>query len=312
MAERYSLTEITLDAEFALRRRFWRRFIGIRASGPSLRQRGACACQWCRLTPSFRNTASKRSVDRAGQAPVRRRDVAPGQTGIDTPARFLLDLPHMQRGLFVSFEGSEGCGKSTQIKLLAARCEEAGRRVLVTREPGGTPLGEEIRQLLQFSPLGHAMKDETELLLFTASRAQLTRESIEPALAEGVLVLADRFLDSTTVYQGVARRLDPEAVRFINDFAVGACRPDLTFVFDLDPAEARRRLLRRPRPLDQPDRMEHQPASFYEDVRAGYLALAAREPDRIRVLDASRSIPELETEIWDHVQHYGLLETRSA
>ena len=140
----------------------------------------------------------------------------------------------MHRGLFITFEGSEGCGKSTQIRLLEARLKERGRSVLLTREPGGTSIGEEIRHLLQFSKANSAMKPETELLLFTASRAQIVRELIEPALAEGTTVIADRFMDSTTVYQGVARQIDPAAVAFINHFATGDCRPDLTFVLDLD------------------------------------------------------------------------------
>jgi dTMP kinase len=208
----------------------------------------------------------------------------------------------MARGIFISFEGTEGCGKSTQIRRLTARLEQSGLSVLLTREPGGTTIGEELRQLLQFSEAGSEIKPETELLLFTASRAQLAREVIQPALDRGVCVLADRFLDSTTVYQGVARRLDPAAVRFINDFAVGTCRPDLTFVLDLDPAEAGRRLLRRPRPAGRPDRMEQQPPQFYEAVRAGYLSLAASEPGRIKVLDASRSVEEIEDEVWTQLQ----------
>ena len=148
----------------------------------------------------------------------------------------------MPRGLFISFEGSEGCGKSTQIQRLAARLTRLEKTLLLTREPGGTEIGEHLRELLQHSPAGHAMCAETELLLFTASRAQLVREKILPALAGGTIVVADRFLDSTTVYQGVARRLDPGQVRAINRFAVGDCLPDLTFILDLDPALARARL----------------------------------------------------------------------
>ena len=145
----------------------------------------------------------------------------------------------MPRGLFISFEGSEGCGKSTQIQRLAAHLGGLGKNVLLTREPGGTEIGEHLRELLQFSKAGHAMCAETELLLFTASRAQLVREKIAPALAAGTIVLADRFLDSTTVYQGVARRLDPAQVAAINRFAVGDCLPDLTFILDLEPATRR-------------------------------------------------------------------------
>ena len=205
----------------------------------------------------------------------------------------------MPRGLFISFEGSEGCGKSTQIQRLAARLGSLGKSVLLTREPGGTEIGEQLRELLQFSTAGHAMCAETELLLFTASRAQLVREKIAPALAAGTIVLADRFLDSTTVYQGVARRLDPTRVHAINRFAVGDCLPDLTFILDLDPTTARTRLTAR---AGAPDRMESQPAAFFDAVRAGYLALAQERDPRFHLLDAARSAEDLETEIWQHVQ----------
>ena len=206
----------------------------------------------------------------------------------------------MPRGIFITFEGSEGCGKTTQVQRLARRLKTAGHRVVETREPGGTAIGEEIRHLLQFSKAGHAMCAEAELLLFTASRAQLVREVIAPALAAGTTVIADRFLDSTTVYQGVARRLNPGVVRFVNAFAVGEYKPDLTFVLDLDLDTARRRLLQRP--TDKPDRMEQQPAQFYRDVRDGYLRLAKREPERIRVIDAGAAVEEIETTIWSNVE----------
>src|SRR3954466_12458949 len=132
----------------------------------------------------------------------------------------------MARGAFITFEGSEGCGKSTQVLRLAARLEQQGGRTVLTREPGGTAIGEKIRDLLQFAPEGVAMRPETELLLFEASRAQLVREVIEAALSRGEVVIADRFFDSTTVYQGAARKLDPETVARMNRFAVGDCMPD--------------------------------------------------------------------------------------
>ena len=204
----------------------------------------------------------------------------------------------MTPGLFITFEGSEGCGKSTQIQELAARLKNMGRPVLLTREPGGTPIGEEIRHLLQFSKANAAMKPETELLLFTASRAQIVREVIEPALAEGTTVIADRFMDSTTVYQGVAREIDPAAVDFVNRFATGDCRPDLTFVLDLDGPTARARMKKRSVPHGQVDRMEQEPPEFYDHVRTGYLQLARQEPDRIRVIDAAGPIETVAAEIW--------------
>ena len=202
------------------------------------------------------------------------------------------------RGVFISFEGGEGCGKSTQIRRLAERLESLGYSILLTREPGGTEIGEQLRQLLQFSKAGEAMTAETELLLFAASRAQLVREKIAPALAEGRIVLADRFLDSTTVYQGVARRLDPARVAEINQFAVGDYVPDLTFVLDLDTALARGRLLGRATVQGVPDRMENQPAAFYEAVREGYLRLARETPDRVRLLDASQPEEVIFSDIW--------------
>jgi dTMP kinase len=206
----------------------------------------------------------------------------------------------MSHGIFITFEGSEGCGKTTQIQLLAARFQRAGLPILLTREPGGTPLGESIRHLLKFADEGRDMTPEAELLLFAASRAQLIRRVIAPALAAGTWVIADRFLDSTTVYQGVARRLDYDSVCFINDFAVGDRLPDLTILLDLDTTEAQRRLSQRP--SHSPDRMEQLPPDFYESVRQGYLMLAREEPDRFRVIQAARPIEVVEAEIWDHVE----------
>src|SRR2546423_5749235 len=130
----------------------------------------------------------------------------------------------MARGAFITFEGSEGCGKSTQVKRLAARLEQAGVRTLVTREPGGTAIGEKIRDLLLFAPESFAMTAETEVLLFEASRAQLVRETIKPVLEQGNGVISDRFFDSTTVYQGVARKLSPEIIETLNKFAIGSTR----------------------------------------------------------------------------------------
>jgi dTMP kinase len=194
----------------------------------------------------------------------------------------------------MTFEGSEGCGKSTQVQRLAARLQKLQIPFLVTREPGGTPIGETIRELLQFAPHNSAMMPETELLLFEASRSQLVRETIKPALERRICVIADRFFDSTTVYQGAARRLDREMVERLNAFAVGDCVPDITFVLDVDAATAQSRM-QNPR---RADRMEQEPAEFYERVRGGYRDLAAREPNRIVLIDASRDPDEIENEIW--------------
>jgi len=197
-------------------------------------------------------------------------------------------------GLFISFEGSEGCGKSTQIGRLAARLRDSGREVIHLREPGGTPLGEKIRDLLKYDPAGTGMTPEAELLLFASSRAQLVREVIRPAIARGAVVLCDRFLDSTTVYQGVARALDPKEVVAINTFAVGGTLPDVTLLLDLDATEGKRRASARKGPAD---RMEQEESGFYEAVRRGYLKLAADNPSRIAVIDASGDVDSVETAI---------------
>jgi dTMP kinase len=201
----------------------------------------------------------------------------------------------MPRLPFITFEGSEGSGKSTQVQRLAARLTRLSVPHLVTREPGGTPIGETIRELLQFASHNSEMTPETELLLFEASRSQLVREVIKPALARGLCVIADRFFDSTTVYQGAARKLDREMVERLNGFAVSDCIPGLTFVLDIDAANAKSRM-QKPR---RPDRMEQEPAEFYERVREVYRELAAREPNRIVLIDGSRKPDEIENEIWE-------------
>ena len=203
-------------------------------------------------------------------------------------------------GLFITFEGTEGCGKSTQIQALAARFKDAGREVLQTREPGGTPLGEAVRNLLQHDQAGENMSPEAELLLFTASRAQLTRERILPALANNEIVLCDRFMDSTTAYQGGARNIAPEAVTAINRFAVGQAIPDLTILIDLSPEIGMARV--HARSNGQLDRMEQEAIEFFHAVRAGYLTLAQAEPERFLVLDGRQPVNTLEQQIWAAVQ----------
>lgn len=194
------------------------------------------------------------------------------------------------RGIFISFEGSEGCGKSTQILRLAARFQHLDREVVQLREPGGTPIGETIRHLLKHDENAAAMTPEAELLLFAASRAQLVREVIRPALERGAVVLCDRFLDSTTVYQGVARQLDAAEVSAINKFAIGETLPDLTLLLDLDAAEGRHRAAAR---SQEKDRMEQEGAEFYEAVRQGYLKLAKAYPERFVIIDASLNQDEV-------------------
>jgi dTMP kinase len=210
---------------------------------------------------------------------------------------------------FITFEGSEGCGKSTQVRRLAAHLKHSAIPFLVTREPGGTPIGESIRELLQFAPHGSAMTPEAELLLFEASRSQLVREVIKPALEAGTLVISDRFFDSTTVYQGAARKLDPEMVQRLNDFAVGDCRPDITFVLDVDLATARSRMSQTDR---RPDRMEQQPPAFYEAVRNAYRQLAEREPARVILIDGSLPVEKIDNQIWHMLaERFSVLASKS-
>jgi dTMP kinase len=209
----------------------------------------------------------------------------------------------MGPGFFISFEGSEGCGKTTQFERLVQRLKAAtGRTVATFREPGGTPLGEEIRRLLKQTGPGWTILPEAELLLFAASRAQLVRERIGPALARGEIVLCDRFLDSTTVYQGVARRLQVADVEAINRFAAGERQPDVTFLLDLPVETALARVAARNQPSAEPaDRLEQEAPPFYAQVRAGYLALAEVHPERVIVIDASLAIDEIERRIWEHL-----------
>ena len=202
-------------------------------------------------------------------------------------------------GKFITIEGGEGCGKTTHIKRIATRLRDSGRTVLVLREPGGTDVGEQIRQVLQYSKQSAKMLAETELLLFCASRAQLVREVIQPALVAGQIVIADRFFDSTTVYQGAGRELDLTVVKFINEFASGDCRPDRTLVIDLDPRIG----LERARGRELFDRMENQSLDFYDRVRQGYRALAQHEPARIKIVDGNQSLAAVEQQIWELLQH---------
>jgi dTMP kinase len=204
-------------------------------------------------------------------------------------------------GIFVTFEGVEACGKSTQVKRLKRRLEAAGQEVIAVHEPGFTEIGSEIRHLLLHAKQGNAMQAVTELMLFEASRAQLVAEVIRPSLAKGHIVLSDRFYDSTTVYQGIARGLDSTFIRIINEFVVDECKPALTILLDIDIETSLIRQMRRVRPVGAPDRMERQPSEFFEKVRQGYLETARAEPGRIKVVDASRAEDRVEQEIWDHV-----------
>ena len=210
----------------------------------------------------------------------------------------------MKRGKFITFEGPEGSGKSTQIRRLARRLRLAGRKVLVTREPGGTPTGEAIRGILQHDHAGELIAPRAELLLFEASRAQLVQRVIAPALERGLWVLCDRFIDSTTAYQGYGRGFELATVLAINDFAIEDCVPDLTFLLDVMIKTGFARLdLRNAERHAVHDRFERESKAFHNRVRTGYLKLARRWPKRMRVVNASRGMKEIEDDVWSTVRN---------
>ncbi len=209
----------------------------------------------------------------------------------------------MAKGLFITFEGTEGCGKSTQVELLARQLRALGHHVRILREPGGTSIGEEIRHTLKHSKSNAAMTSEAELLLMNASRAQLVREIIRPALAAGEIVVCDRFYDSTTAYQGYGRQLDLKMVQNIVDVAVGETKPDLTLLLTVSPeVSAQRRATRQSTLPFIRDRIEEANADFFARVAKGYEAIAAAEPSRIRVVDATGSLDNVCIKIWQLVQ----------
>ena len=203
-------------------------------------------------------------------------------------------------GRFITFEGTEGAGKSTQIKLLAERIQATDRKVRTLREPGGTPIGEEIRHTLQHSAQNAAMTPEAELLLINASRAQLVREVIRPALAAGEIVLCDRFYHSTLAYQGYGRQLDLARVQEVIDFTVGDTKPDLTLMLHVPLAVSEQRRKNRP---SVRDRFEEVDRAFFERVEQGFHELAEADPRRIRLIDATQPIPVVSAEVWKNVEH---------
>ena len=207
------------------------------------------------------------------------------------------------RGLFITFEGTEGSGKSTQISLLASRLRSKSLKVRTMREPGGTPIGEEIRHTLKHSAANQAMTPETELLLMNASRAQLVREVIRPALNAGEIVLCDRFYDSTIAYQGYGRQLDLKLVQEIIHLAVGATRPDLTLFLAISQSVSERRL--KVRSTTAPgirDRFEEADREFFARVAKGYEAIATAEPQRVKPVNAEGAMEDVENAIWQLIE----------
>ena len=230
-------------------------------------------------------------------------------------------------GLFITFEGTEGGGKSTQIQLLTEHLRAKGRAVRMVREPGGTPIGEEIRHTLKHSEANHAMTGAAELLLMSASRAQLVLEVIQPALASGEIVLCDRFLDSTVAYQGYGRGLDLRQIEAITDFAVGRTKPDLTLLLDVPVSVSeQRRQARQALQTAQAasntqttasapplrDRMEELDRAFFERVHQGFQQIAAANPARVRVIDATRTIEEVHRSILEAVAPFLASQAASA
>jgi dTMP kinase len=192
---------------------------------------------------------------------------------------------------FISFEGIEGCGKTTQVKLLGNYLRSKNQRVLITEEPGGTKIGRKIRTLL-LSPENH-MDPLTELLLYNSSRAQHVREVIYPALIQNTVVITDRFVDSTVSYQGYARGIEVAIIRALNEIVVPDLKPFVTFLLDLEVEDG----LKRNRGAQKIDRLELETIEFHNQVRNGYLQIASEEPDRIKVIDASGSIEEVSKKI---------------
>lgn len=206
---------------------------------------------------------------------------------------------HGKKGRFITFEGMEGCGKSTQIRLLAEVLTAQGHEVTVARSPGGTPVAEKIRTLLKVRTEGDDLTPEAELLLFGACHAQMTKHLIFPILERGGILLSDRFFDSTTAYQGYARGLDLDMVLRINRFVCGDFEPDLTLLLDIDPELGIERSRRRAALED--DRFDSEKMKFHHDVRNAFLELARLNPHRFRVIDASRSQADVHQQILEAV-----------
>ena len=204
-------------------------------------------------------------------------------------------------GIFITFEGVDKAGKSTQIQKLAEHFRQLGREVLCTREPGGTPLCEELRDLVM-KRRQEGISSETELLLFSASRAQLLREVIWPALERNAVVLCDRFADSTTAYQGYARGMDQEFIRHLNAFALAGRWPDMTILLDLTVEESFKRLDRvLQETASDSDRFEVEGRRFHEAVRNGFLQIAKENPRRVVVFSAANSVEKIADDIWNAV-----------
>jgi dTMP kinase len=203
--------------------------------------------------------------------------------------------------IFITLEGPEGSGKTTQLQMLAGWLKEREFPFLVTREPGGTLIGDQIRQVI-VSMENQALVPEAELLLFSASRAQLVRERVRPALAAGQIVLCDRYADATIAYQGYGHGLPLEALEAITTFATGGLRPNLTFLLDIEPRAGLRRRRDAAAAGAEWNRLDDQVLAFHNRVREGYLALVRAEPERWRVIDASQSPGTVQSMLRRHLE----------
>ncbi len=209
----------------------------------------------------------------------------------------------IMKGKFITFEGPEGSGKSTQVKELVKKLEVEGIKVVCTREPGGTATGEAIRNILQHDAVDEPLGERAELLLFVASRAQLMDQVVLPALERGEWVICDRFIDSTLAYQGFARGMDIDTLDQINDFAIIGRKPDLTLLLDLDVRSGFQRLEERYADgKGSADRFEREALDFHLRVRDGYHQLSAREPERFSIIDSDQSIDRVASCVWNSVK----------
>lgn len=199
----------------------------------------------------------------------------------------------MKKDLFITFEGADGCGKTTQMNLLAEYLKKQGREVVLTREPGGKGLGEKIREILL--NYDGEVSDRCESFLFLADRAQNIDTIVNPAVDAGKIVLCDRHTDSSVAYQGYGRGLDIERINMLNNLATNGKKPDITFVFDIDTETSMKRVGK------EKDRMESAGFEFHTKVRNGYLEIAKKEPERIKVIDASKSIEEIHQEVLSYL-----------
>jgi len=212
----------------------------------------------------------------------------------------------MSKGLFITFEGAEGAGKTTQIQKLKEYFEEQGRKCVVTREPGGTPVAEQLREIVKHHDGPELIVDEAEVFLFAASRAQHVRNLIIPALEEGCIVLCDRFYDSTLAYQGFARGQDMQFLKTVINYAICGCVPDATLLLDLDPEIGFSRTRVREETLGKADRIEAAGLEFHQAVRRGFLRLAEEDPARIKVVSADQEIESLHQQIVEMINDTAL------